>query len=410
MRDGIIRRLGGGGELAMLEPFLRVAQPSPNRREVARLGLAGLGLAGVGLAGLMPMLGLGACASHSGRSSKSAGRQGPLIIAHRGASAEYPEHSISAYQRAINVGADYIEPDLVVSKDGFLVIRHENEISQTTNIAEVSAFAHRKTRKMIDGDWVEGWFTEDFTLSELQSLHLRERLPALRPQNIRRPEPDRILSFDDFLRFVAAQSALKSRPIGIYPELKHPSYFAGLGFDVASLLLDALRARRFDQPGQRVFIQCFEPGCLKKLRGRTQLPLVQLIAAEGGPADGLVSGGFARFADMISPGGLAEIAHYAAAIGVEKTLVIPRDAQGVSLPATPLIKRAHDVGLSVHGWTFRPENVFLPRELRRESADGEIRDADHGDLVGEYRAFAGSGIDGLFCDDPAILVAAQAAH
>ena len=385
----------------------------PNRREALRLGLAGLGFAG-----LVPTFGLSACASGSHPPQrdpeavplpKSTRPKRPLIIAHRGASAEYPEHSISAYQRAMDVGADYIEPDLVVSKDGFLVIRHENEISQTTNIAEVGSFADRHTRKMIDGDLVEGWFTEDFTLSELQSLHVRERLPNLRPQNIRTPEPDRILSFDEFLRFVARQSVQKSRPIGIYPELKHPTYFAGLGFDVASLLLEGLHKAGFDRPGHPVFIQCFEPSCLQKLRERTVFPLVQLISADGVPGDWPNHGGFARFADMISPEGLSRIAYYANAIGAEKNLIIPRDATGVRLPATQLIERAHELGISVHGWTFRPENVFLPRDLRRESASGTIRDADHGDLVGEYRAFASLGIDGVFWDDPGILVAAQAA-
>lgn len=315
-----------------------------------------------------------------------------IVIAHRGASGLRPEHTLEAYNLAIEQGADFIEPDLVMTKDGVLVARHENEISETTDVANRAEFAARRTTKTIEGRAVTGWFTEDFTLAELKTLRARERLPQLRPGNTAYDGKFEVPTFAE----VIALARRAGR--GIYPELKHPAYFASIGLAMEEALLAALQDAGWTGKDDPVFVQCFEVGPLERLRPRTGVRLVQLLSDEGGPADrpGL------SYRDMATPAGLAAIARYADAIGPAKALIIPRGPDGRSQQATSLVADAHAAGLVVHPWTFRSENYFLPAELRR----GEDPRA-HGDAAAEYRRFHALGVDGLFSDFPADAVAAR---
>lgn len=317
----------------------------------------------------------------------------PLVIAHRGASAERPEHTLAAYRRAIEAGADFIEPDLVSTKDGVLVARHENEISGTTDVAERPEFAGRKATKTIDGATVTGWFTEDFTLAELKTLWARERLPQLRPKNSEWDGRERIPTLAE----VIAVARGAARPVGIYPETKHPSYFARIGLSLEPGLLKALAAASWTTRDAPVFIQSFEVANLKALRRQTGVRLIQLVG------DGISADGVAYDA-MLTPAGLRAVAAYADGIGPAKPRVLPIAADGALAPAAPLVRDAHAAGLKVHVWTLRPENYFLPPGLR-VGADPTGR----GNAGAEVRAFAAAGVDGLFSDDPAGTVAALAA-
>jgi glycerophosphoryl diester phosphodiesterase len=320
----------------------------------------------------------------------------PIVIAHRGASGYAPEHTLVSYFIAMQQGADYIEPDLVATRDGVLVARHENEIGGTTDVAAHPEFADRRTQKVIDGARVSGWFTEDFLLAELKTLRARERIPHLRPANTRLDGRVEIPTLEEILalvRGVEEQRQVRARelglasptPVGVYPETKHPSYFAGLGLAMEVPLVAALERYGYRGREGRAFLQSFETGNLKALSRLTQLPLVQLIEATGAPYDLVQRGDPRTYADLVTAQGLAEIAGYAAAIGPAKSLVIPRDAAGKLARPTPLVVDCHARGLQVHPWTFRAEDEFLPAGL---------------DLAGELRQFLAVGIDGFFADQP----------
>jgi glycerophosphoryl diester phosphodiesterase len=321
----------------------------------------------------------------------------PLVIAHRGASAERPEHTLAAYAQAIAEGADFIEPDLVPTKDHRLVARHENEISETTDVAAKPEFAARKRTQRIDGRKVTGWFTEDFTLAELKTLRARERLPQLRPANAAYDGQFEIPTFDEIIALAKAESARAGRTIGIYPETKHPSHFAGIGLPIEPVLLKALADAGWTKASDPVFIQSFEVDNLKGLRGQTEVRLVQLMAM-GPTPDGH------DYDVMRTPDGLRAIKAYADAIGPARELIIPSDREGRLGTATSLVADAHAAGLEVHTWTFRPENYFLGQPWR-SSTDPSAR----GDPVAEIRFYLETGIDGLFSDSPAAAVAALAA-
>jgi glycerophosphoryl diester phosphodiesterase len=297
---------------------------------------------------------------------------GPLIIAHRGASGHRPEHTIEGYTLAIEMGADVIEPDVVITKDGVLVARHENEIGGTTDVGE--RFPERKTTKRIDGLDVTGWFTEDFTISELRQLRARERLA------FRSHEYDgRFLvpTFEDVVDLAARKSREVGRSIAVYPETKHPTYFASIGLALERRLVAILDAHGLRTAADPVFIQSFEPSSLESLKRMTAVRLVQLLDAS---------------ADS-SQERLERIASYAAGVGVNTRLVIPAGPDGRLLAPTTLIDRAHRAGLFVHVWTLRSEPTFLPPSYG-------------GDPKREYAQFAALGVDGLFTDFPDVAVAA----
>ena len=322
-------------------------------------------------------------------------RRRPLAIAHRGASGERPEHTLMGYRLAIAEGADFIEPDLVATRDGHLVVRHELEIGGTTDVASRPEFAARKTSKVIDGETVTGWFAHDFTLAELKTLRARERLPALRPDSARFDGLEAIPTYQEMLDLAKAESRRLGRTIGTYPEMKQPTYFASIGLPLEHRLADFLKKNDLHSRTSPVFVQCFEVGALKTFRGLSPVPLIQLVDAEGGPADrpGL------RYADMITPAGLKAVAAYAAGVGPDWKMAVPATPDGDLAPATPLIADAHAAGLKVHPWTVRAENVFLPARLRRGASP-----ADHGDVDAVYRALYRAGVDGLFSDFTALSV------
>jgi glycerophosphoryl diester phosphodiesterase len=321
-----------------------------------------------------------------------------IVIAHRGASGERPEHTLSSYRLAIEQGADYIEPDLVLTKDGILIARHENEISETTDVADKAEFADRKMTKIIDGQKMTGWFTEDFTLAELKTLRAKERLPQLRSANMAYDGQFEIPTFDEILALAKEASKTTGRTIGVYPETKHPSYFTAIGLPHEAPLLAALTKYGHVDKKAPVFIQSFEVENLKALRPKTQLRLIQLMDAKGSPADR----SDLTYPQMASAQGLKTIATYADGIGPNKALVIPRTVLGNLGDPTSLVADAHKVGLAVHPWTFRRENYFLPLAQKSGVDPREV-----GDLDTEIKAFLATGIDGIFSDNVTEAVAAR---
>ena len=301
---------------------------------------------------------------------------GIVVIAHRGASGERPEHTLESYRVAIEEGADYIEPDLVMTRDGVLIARHENEIGGTTDVAQHPAFAARRRTQVIDGESFTGWFTEDFTLSEIKTLRARERLGELRPQNRQFDGRFAVPTFDEIMQLVmsANRHPGRNRPVGVYPETKHPAHFAAIGLPQELSLLDTLQRYQYAKPGAPVFIQSFDPGNLQQLRSMTQLPLVQLLEHELGD--------------------LSRIAKHADAIGIAKALATPQ-----------AVAAAHAANLRVHVWTFRAENEFLPQDLQ-VGTDPKV----HGRLEDEIRRYLERGIDGFFVDFPAIGVRVRDAY
>jgi glycerophosphoryl diester phosphodiesterase len=299
-----------------------------------------------------------------------------VVIAHRGASGERPEHTLESYRLAIEQGADYIEPDLVMTRDGVLIARHENEIGGTTDVADHPEFASRRRTQSIEGEPVVGWFTEDFTLAEIKTLRARERLAELRPLNRRFDDEFTVPTFDEILQLATVTNARRDgRPrIGVYPETKHPAHFTALGLPQEREVLRVLDRFDYGREGSPVFIQSFDPTNLRQLRHMTHLPLVQLIEDELGD--------------------LAAIAEYADAIGIAKSLATPK-----------AVIDAHACGMAVHVWTFRAENEFLPNDLK-VGADP----AEYGDLQTEIARYLSMGIDGFFTDFPAIGVRVRDAH
>ena len=335
----------------------------------------------------------------------------PFVIAHRGASGYVPEHTLAGYFIAIQQGADYVEPDLVISRDGALIARHENEIGGTTDVASHPEFAARKVTKKIDGESVTGWFAEDFTLAELKTLRARERLPELRKANARYDGEFSIPTFDEVLDLVSAADAQRAAiaraaglppppRIGVYPETKHPSYFASLGLHFDEQMLEALNRHGYSKRNDPICLQSFEVANLKALRRRTDLTLVQLVAPTGQPFDFTLAGDKRTYLDLLTDAGLAEIATYADAIGPHKWMVVQFGPEGRK--DTGLARRARAAGLGIHVWTLRAENEFLPPELR-SSGDA----AAHGDLNAEIRALLDAGITGFFSDQPDLAVRAR---
>ena len=326
----------------------------------------------------------------------------PLVIAHRGASGERPEETRLAYELAIDEGADFIEPDLVPTQDGILVARHENEISATTDVASHPEFAARRTSKIIDGKPINGWFTEDFTLAELKTLMCRERLPQLRPNSAKFDGQSPILTFQEVIDIARAGSVRTGRVVGVYPEMKHPTYFASIGLPLEERLAEAVRTNGYNSPAAAVFVQCFETGALKTFGRLSRARRVMLLDSEGGPADQPD----VKFADMITPDGLKAVRTYAEAIGPNQGLVLDLEAE--PFPAmTPLVTNAHAAGLLVHSWTARQENYFLPKRLQKGDPKRPDFPRKSGDIHGLLMALYMTRLDGVFSDFPALAFKAR---
>ncbi|MBI1188240.1 MAG: glycerophosphodiester phosphodiesterase [Alphaproteobacteria bacterium] len=324
----------------------------------------------------------------------------PLVIAHRGASGERPEHTMAAYRRAIDLGCDFIEPDLVMTKDGHFVCRHENELSGTTDVAERREFRDRRVVKVIDGEETLGWFSEDFTLEEIRTLRTRERIPDLRPANSQYDFQEPIPTFQEVFELARDESARTRRIIGLYPELKHPTHFRTRGLSMPDAMGRFLREHNLDHAAAPVFVQCFEEQALRALRIQgVRTRLVFLMSADGGPYDQTAARRARSYREYVEAD-LAPLSEFADALGLEKTLVIPRDANGASAAPTDLVARATAARLPVHVWTLRAENAFLPAELRRGDAAAPDHLRQHGDLAAEVLAFARLGVEGVFTDHP----------
>lgn len=326
------------------------------------------------------------------------------VIGHRGASGYRPEHTLASYQLAIEQGADVIEPDLVSTRDGVLVARHENEIGGTTDVADRPELADRRTTKLVDGREVTGWFTEDLTLAELRTLRAVERLPELRPGNTLYDGRFPVPTFDEILDLARSESRRRRRRIAVAPETKHPTYFASLGLDLTAPLLASLRRIGWDRADAPVVVQSFETTNLRGLAATSSVPLMQLTQAHGAPFDLLAAGDDTTYADLLTPAGLRGISRYARWVGAAKDSILPRDASGRLTVPTGLVDDAHRAGLLVGVYTIRNENAFLPTELRRGEHPGA-----RGDVRAELAAFVRTGIDGVFVDFPDSGVAAREA-
>ena len=294
----------------------------------------------------------------------------PLIIAHRGASGYRPEHTLEGYQLAVDMGADFIEPDLVSTRDGVLIARHENEIAATTDVAD--RFPDRTRTKTIDGQPVTGWFSEDFTLAEIKTLRARERLPF---RSHAYDGQFQIPTFEEVIALAQRLGDARRRPVGVYPETKHPSYFRGIGLPLEERLLESLKRYGWNRRDAPVFIQSFEQGNLRELRTKTPVRLIQLVNS----------------AATVDGDGLKRIAEYADGIGPEKRLIVPVNPDGSLRAPTDLVTRAHAVGLLVHVWTVRVEKEFLPAGY-------------HGRVEAELEQLRQLGVDGVFTDFPDVAV------
>jgi glycerophosphoryl diester phosphodiesterase len=309
----------------------------------------------------------------------------PLVIGHRGASGYRPEHTLASYALAIQMGADYIEPDLVSSKDGVLIARHENNITDTTNVSERPEFANRKTTKKIDGQNVTGWFTEDFTLAEIKTLRAKERLPF---RNQSYNGQFEVPTFQEVINLAKKKSVETKRIIGIYPETKHPTYFQSINLPLEKPLVSILKRNGYTNKSAPVFIQSFEVTNLKQLRKMIDVPLIQLFdEPQLRPYDFVVKGDRRTYGDLTSPKELAKISKYAAGIGPYKRLIVPVGTDQRLKPPTTLIRDAHVAGLKVHAYTFRNEAQYLAPDY-------------NGKPEAEYEQFFKLGVDAVFSDFP----------
>lgn len=327
-----------------------------------------------------------------------------LVLAHRGASGYRPEHTLAAYELAVEMGADYIEPDLVMTLDGVLVDRHEPEIARTTDVAARPEFADRLTTKQVDGVAVTGWFAEDFTLEELQSLRATERLAHLRPESVTHEGALRVLTFDEVLRCRAQLSTSSGRTIGIVPEIKNSTYLRGHGFDPECEVIRLLEEHDLNSATAPVWLQSFEPTALQALRARGYRGRSMLLTHTcGTPFD--LRGRGTTWAELTTPPAMERLTPWVDGVAPAKEQVIPWTADGGLGEPTRLVTDAHEAGLAVFPWTFRAENAFLP-------VDHRVGDdlAAHGRMVDEITAHLAAGVDGIFCDHPDLGVDARASY
>ncbi|TRX72901.1 glycerophosphodiester phosphodiesterase [Pseudomonas mangiferae] len=322
----------------------------------------------------------------------------PLVIGHRGASGYVPEHTLASYALAVLQGADYIEPDLVMTRDGQLIARHDNELGLTTDVAQHPEFAGRKRTQTVDGVAIEGWFSEDFTLAEIKRLRAIERIPQVRPGNARLDGAFPVPTLQEIIDLARSLELSQGRRIGLYLETKHPSHFQHLGLGLERPLVRTLQRNGYGGRQAPVYLQSFEVDNLKTLARLASFRLVQLYG-DGQPYDQVLAGSGLTYAQMATPAGLAAVARYADAVGPDKRYVIPRDAAGDLGAPTRFVADAHRAGLRVHPYTFRAENAFLPARLRSSE-----RPEERGDLGAELKAFLAAGVDGVFTDQPDLAV------
>jgi glycerophosphoryl diester phosphodiesterase len=322
----------------------------------------------------------------------------PLVIAHRGASGYRPEHTRSAYLLAIDQGADAVEPDVVSTSDGILVIRHENEISGTTDVADRPEFASRKTTKTVDGVATTGWFTEDFTWAELSTVRARERLAKTRPASAKYDGLEGILRLTDLVEILAAAD----RSVVMVAEIKHATYFESIGLPLHNALASDLAP--WARP-DTLIVESFEQSVLAKVQ-ELDVPgrLVFLADATGAPADEVAAFGAAArpYSDYLTDAGLARLASEVDGVSVDKSLLLATDARGSVTGTTELVARAHQIGLETYTWTLRAENRFLEKSFRRG-----IRPREHGDWAREYQLIMRTGVDGVFADQPDLAIRAR---
>lgn len=376
---------------------------TPGRR--ALLGAAVLSTAALGLAGTAP-----AQAAERGRGGRGGGHGSlrdlpvPTVIGHRGASGYRPEHTLGSYQLALDLGAHIVEQDLVPTKDGHLVCRHENDITATTDVADHPEFAGRKATKKIDGVSYTGWFTEDFTLAELKTLRATERIPGNRPDNTLYDGRWTIPTFEEVLRWADQEGRKRKKPVWLYVETKHPTYFRSLGLGLEEPLARLLRRYGRDRRNAPLILQSFEPSSVQRLARLVDTPRIVLLSGPTSrPWDFVASGDPRTVADLVTPAGLKWIASYAQGIGPTLDLVIPKDAAGRLTTPTTLVKDAHARGLLLHPYTLRNENSFLPADFRRGTDPNA-----YGDVFGAAAAYFATGIDGIFSDHPDTVLLAAA--
>jgi glycerophosphoryl diester phosphodiesterase len=322
--------------------------------------------------------------------AESVPRKSPLVIGHRGAPGYRPEHSRSSYELALAMGVDAVEPDVVATKDGVLVVRHENEISGTTDVADHLEFADRKTTKRVDGQALTGWFTEDFTWAELSTLRTRERLPEVRLASATFNGSQAILRLVDVLDIVREGSVEHGREIGVVLEVKHATYFASIGLDLAPLIARDLRSAGWADGELPLIIECFESSVLGQLKARgVSASYIYLIEASGRPYDLFVAEGkhALTYKQTVTPSGLDGLVGKVDGISVNKKMLIAK--------GNTIVDDAHARGLKVFTWTARPENSFLSAEFRGPGGKGS-----YGDYEGEWEALARTGVDGVFVDHP----------
>jgi glycerophosphoryl diester phosphodiesterase len=324
-----------------------------------------------------------------------------LVIGHRGASGYRPEHTRAAYELAFALGADAVEPDIVATKDGVLVLRHENEISGTTDVADHPEFADRSATKRIDGVSLTGWFTEDFTWAELSTLRAVERLPQLRQHSSSFDGMQPILRLRDLLDLLDEVRDRTGRAIQLVAEIKHPTYFASIGLPLDELI--AAELERWNSP-DRLIVECFEQGVLTQLQERgVEARYVYLLESRGSAPDQVARFGRRAlpYSAQLTASGLARLAHEVDGVSVDKATLLDAGKDG-TVRVTDLVSRAHDAGLSVFTWTLRPENRFLTPAHRTGTMP-----RDWGDWRREFGLILGTGIDGIFVDHPDLGVAAR---
>ena len=325
----------------------------------------------------------------------------PAVVAHRGASGHRPEHTLDAYRTAIRMGVDDIELDLVSTRDGVLVARHDAELSTTTDVASRADLAHLRTTRTIDGVAQCGWFAQDLTLAQLKTLAARERMPGTRPASASYDGAEGVPTLNEVLAMVGAESTRRGRTVGLMLELKHAAHHDAIGLGLVGPLLRDLARHGLDHPWARVTLMSFETTVLRRLAGLTRLPIIQLLESPSThPADLVAAGDPRSYGDLVTPEGLAWIDDYADGIGPHKSMILPRDGGDAIAHPSSLVRDAHRLWLTVHAWTVRGENRFLPSNLRHGSAPDAL-----GDMASEVRALLAAGVDGVITDHPEVALA-----